>query len=148
MDRHLYSEEENRFARMVNFKGDGGIEVDSTVDASLYAVFAFGAFAANDEKVVNTMQQVYEKLWCKTDVGVLARYEDDYYHRASYDVPGNPWLVTTLWLAQYYVARGRTKSELDKDMEIMEWVADRALQSGVLAEQVDPMQMSLFQCHL
>ena len=138
MDKRLYISEENRFARMVNFGENGEAEVDSTVDASLYGIFAFGAYEADDEKVINTMRQVYEKLWCKTDIGGLARYEDDYYHRVSNDVPGNPWFVTTLWLAQHYIACAETRVELDKALEIMEWVADRTLHSGVLAEQVNP----------
>lgn len=138
MDRYLYLPDEGRFARMINFRGDGEIEIDLTVDASLYGIFAFGAYEADDEKVTSTMQQVYEKLWCKTDVGGLARYEDDYYHRVSHDVPGNPWFITTLWLAQYYIAKAKTKTELDAAVKIMEWVADRTLSSGVLAEQVNP----------
>lgn len=138
MDKYLYLPEENRFARTISLKKDGKMEVDSTIDASLYGIFAFGAYEADDEKVVNTMRQVHQKLWCKTDVGGLVRYENDYYHRVSYDMPGNPWFVTTLWLAQYYIARAKTRAELDKATEIMEWVADRTLQSGVLAEQVNP----------
>ena len=138
MDRYLYVPEEGRFARMISFKENGKTEVDLTVDASLYGVFAFGAYDADDEKVISTMNQVYEKLWCKTDVGGLARYEDDYYHRVSHDVPGNPWFITTLWLAQHYISMAKTRDELDKATEIMEWVADRTLRSGVLAEQVNP----------
>jgi GH15 family glucan-1,4-alpha-glucosidase len=138
MDKYLYLQEEGRFARMVNFNEDGGIEVDPTADASLYGIFAFGAYEPDDEKVTNTMQYIYDKLWCKTDVGGVARYENDYYHRVSYEVPGNPWFVTTLWLAQYYIARAKTKPELEKALEIMEWVADHALPSGALAEQVNP----------
>ena len=138
MERYLFLEKEKRFALMINFKDNGGIEVDSTLDAGLYGLFAFGPFAAHEEKVVSTMEQVYEKLWCKTGVGGIARYENDYYYRVSQDVPGNPWFVTTLWFAQYYIARAAAKSELDKAMDIILWVADRALPSGVLAEQVHP----------
>lgn len=138
MDKYLYLEEEKRFARMINFNKDGSVEVDSTIDASLYGVFAFGAYKPDDEKVKNTMRQVYEKLWCRTNVGGLARYENDPYHRISNDVAGNPWFVTTLWMAQYYIALAKTKTELDKALDIMHWVADHALPSGVLAEQVNP----------
>lgn len=138
MDRYLYIPEEKRFARMINFRENGEIDADLTVDASLFGIFAFGAYDADDEKVINTMNHVHEKLWCKTEVGGLARYENDYYHRISYDVPGNPWFITTLWLAQHYIAQAKTTYELNKAMEVMEWVADRALQSGALAEQVNP----------
>jgi glucoamylase len=116
-------------------------EVDETVDASLYAVYKFHLFEADDPRVVSTMEAVEEKLWIKTDVGGVARYEDDYYHRISNDiqnVPGNPWFICTLWLADYHIARAKTSAQLRKAIPILEWVADHALQSGVLAEQVHP----------
>ncbi|MEK6725237.1 MAG: glycoside hydrolase family 15 protein [Deltaproteobacteria bacterium] len=138
MDRHLYLEKEKRFAKMINLREDGSVEADASVDASLYGLFAFGAYAPDDPRVRSTMEQVYERLWCKTQVGGLARYENDYYYRISNDIPGNPWFITTLWLAQYYIAVARTKPELDKALEIMEWVAKHALPSGVLAEQINP----------
>ena len=138
MDKYLYLEKEKRFARMMLFREDGGTEVDPTVDASVYGVFEFGAYDANDEKVVNTMEQVYHRLWCKTDVGGVARYEGDYYYRVSKDLPGNPWFVCTLWLAQYHIARARTKEALDEAMKLIEWTVVRALPSGVMAEQINP----------
>ena len=45
MDRYLYLEKEKRFARMINFRKDGSIDIDATVDASLYGIFAFGTYA-------------------------------------------------------------------------------------------------------
>lgn len=136
MDKYLYLEKEKRFARMVNFKKDGSVDVDRAIDASLYATFAFGAYPADDEKVKNTMAQVYDKLWCKT--GGLARYEGDSYYRVGNEFPGNPWFITTLWLAQYTIAIAKSKEDLNKALDIMLWVADHALASGVLAEQVNP----------
>ncbi|HBG25794.1 MAG: glycoside hydrolase family 15 [Planctomycetes bacterium GWF2_41_51] len=138
MDKYLYLEQEKRFCRMINFKKDGSIEIDKTIDASLYGIFAFGAYEPDDEKVANTMQQVYDNLWCKTKIGGLARYENDPYYRISQNTPGNPWFLCTLWLAQYYIAGSRSKDDLNKAMEIMQWVQSRALPSGVLAEQVNP----------
>ena len=138
MDKYLYLEKEERFARMINFGKDGAVEVDATIDASLYGIFAFGAYAPDEEKVRNTMAQVRYTLWSRTDVGGLARYENDLYYRTNNDGPGNPWFVTTLWLAQYYIAAARTKSDLEKALELMHWVEQHALPSGVLAEQVNP----------
>ncbi len=77
-------------------------EVDETIDASLYAIYKYHLFEADDERVIATMRAVEDKLWVKTRVGGLARYENDYYHRVSNDiaaVPGNPWFICTLWLA-------------------------------------------------
>lgn len=138
MDTYLYLDQEKRFCRMINFKGDGSIEIDRTLDASLYGIFAFGAYDPHDEKVRNTMQQVQETLWCRTHVGGLARYENDGYYRVSESATGNPWFITTLWLAQYYIAIACQKDDLKKALEIMQWVEKHALPSGVLAEQMHP----------
>jgi len=116
-------------------------EVDETIDASLYAIFKFHLFEAQDPRVQSTMQAVEQKLWVKTEVGGVARYENDYYHRVSNDieaVPGNPWFICTLWLADYYIAQATTLEELKKALPIFEWTAGHALESGVLAEQVNP----------
>jgi oligosaccharide amylase len=116
-------------------------EVDETLDASLYAIFRFNLFEADDPRVVSTMKQVEEKLWVKTRVGGIARYENDSYHRISHDtaaVPGNPWFICTLWLAEYFIARAKTLAELKLALPIFEWCAGHALESGVLAEQVNP----------
>ncbi|MDQ3440788.1 MAG: glycoside hydrolase family 15 protein, partial [Planctomycetota bacterium] len=116
-------------------------EVDEVIDASLYAIYKFHLFEADDERVISTMRQVEDKLWVKTRVGGLARYENDYYHRVSNDianVPGNPWFICTLWLADYFITRAQTTSELKLALPIFEWTAAHALESGVLAEQVNP----------
>jgi glucoamylase len=116
-------------------------EVDEVIDASLYSIFKFHLFEADDPRVVSTMKAVEEKLWVKTRVGGVARYENDYYHRISNDiaaVPGNPWFICTLWLADYFITRAKTAAELKMALPIFEWTAGHALESGVLAEQVNP----------
>ena len=138
MEKHLWLKKEKRFARMVNFPKEGAPEVDKTIDSSLFALFAFGVYEADDPKVESTMKQVIDALWCKSESGGLARYEDDPYYRQSEDVPGNPWFVTTLWLAQYYIAISKNVKDLEEAMKLLEWTADHALPSGVLAEQVHP----------
>ncbi|MBE3070762.1 MAG: glycoside hydrolase family 15 protein, partial [Planctomycetes bacterium] len=141
MARHLWSESQGRFIRRLVPADDGTWEVDATVDASLFAVFKFHAFEATDPRVIRTMDAVAKTLWVNTPVGGVARYENDTYYRVSSDrrgVPGNPWFVCTVWLADYLIARGSTLEELKEAVPIFEWVASHALPSGVLAEQVDP----------
>ncbi len=142
MDRFLYRPELGRFARMVTFTKNGTLEnVDATIDASLYALGQFGIYEPSDERVVRTMTAVRDRLWCKTPVGGIARYENDYYHQVSQDlanVPGNPWFICTLWIAQWLIKKATTMEQLKEAIPPLEWVADRCLPSGVLAEQVHP----------
>jgi len=116
-------------------------DIDPTVDSALYAVYKFHLFEADDPRVVATMRAVEEKLWVKTPVGGVARYESDTYHRISSDlasVPGNPWFICTLWMADYFITRAKTVADLKRALPIFEWTASHALESGVLAEQVNP----------
>ncbi len=143
MAKYLWSERLGRFIRRLvpTDSPQAKWEEDVTVDASLFAVFKFHPFEADDPRVESTMDQVAKTLWVKTPVGGLARYENDTYHRASGDrrgVPGNPWFACTIWLADYYIAKGATVEELKRAVPIFDWVTTHALESGVLAEQVDP----------
>lgn len=115
-------------------------EVDEVVDSSLWAIYKFHLFEADDPRVDATMRAVEQRLWVRTPVGGAARYENDHYHRVCNDpaVPGNPWFICTLWLADYHIARATSVAELKAALPIFEWVASHALESGVLAEQVHP----------
>lgn len=128
----------NRFCKAVYRNSTGSLEVDLTRDASIWGLFAFGLYSATDPKIIATMLDLKEQLWVKTGVGGMARYENDYYHQVSKDVPGNPWFVCTLWLADFYAEKATDEKELTEAIDILKWTADHALPSGVLAEQVNP----------
>lgn len=138
MREHLYSRERARFFRSLHFHGDEFYEPDATVDASIFAAFYFGAFAPDDEMVENSMRAIEEKLWVAGEVGGIARFENDGYMRESNDSPSNAWFICTLWLADFYIARAETKTDLQKALKILDWTTQRAQPSGVLAEQVHP----------
>jgi GH15 family glucan-1,4-alpha-glucosidase len=142
MRAYLYREELGRFARAISMRNDGGFDVDTTIDSSLFGLFYFGAFPANDAMVRDTMRAVEDSLWTGKEIGGLARYENDGYMRVRRDganFPGNPWFICTLWLAEYRIASANTLEELERSVELLEWVVTHALPSGVLAEQVDPL---------
>lgn len=125
---------------MIYPKKEGGYEIDATIDASLYGMFAFGVYDPNDIKVQNTMKAIEETLWVKTKIGGIARYEQDSYQRVASDsgIPGNPWIICTMWMAQYYIAAAKSIEELEKVTNYLRWAVSRALPSGVLAEQINP----------
>ena len=142
MEKYLYSEEYKRFLKTILPRENGSFDIDPTIDASIYAPFYFGVFEPDDEMVLNTMNAIKERLWVKTDVGGIARYEGDRYHQVTEnikEVPGNPWLICTLWLAQWYIAKANDLKQLQEAIPILEWVVSKALPSGVLAEQIHPL---------
>lgn len=142
---HFYDEKEGRFLKQVFVKADGTIERDYTVDASLYGLWYFGMFEPTDPRIERTMQAVVDRLWCPTEIGGLARYEGDSYHwdpalgEHREKIPGNPWIICTLWLAQYYIARAQTLEAIREAVPLLEWPCARVLPSGVLAEQIHPL---------
>jgi GH15 family glucan-1,4-alpha-glucosidase len=139
--RLLFDAELNRFIRRIYVRPDGTTARDLTIDSSVYGLWYFGMFSADDAEIVSTMKAVYERLWCKTSVGGIARYENDWYYQVSQDianVPGNPWFICTMWYAQWVVSQARELEDLKPARDILDWVAGAALPSGVLAEQLDP----------
>lgn len=136
--KHLWREELGRFCRMLSREADGSLRVDPACDSSLWGLFAFGLYGPDDPRIEATMAALRQKLWLNTEVGGMARYEGDGYHQANSAHPGNPWFLCTLWLADYLASRAKNDEEMAEPLAILEWVANHALPSGVLAEQVHP----------
>ena len=113
---------------------------DNNPDASMFAIFTMGLLPADDERVQATMKAVEDRLTVKTNVGGVARYVDDYYHQVSQDtenIPGNPWFICTLWMADYRIARATTEAELREAAVYLDSVAERA--------RPQPWAVSVFQ---
>ena len=136
--QYLWRPQLNRFCRMLSRDRQGRLDYDDTCDASLWGLFAFGLYTAHDPRMVSTMSALREKLWLKTPVGGMARNENDGYFRVSQDLPGNPWFICTLWLADYLLEQG-SEEEVKQALDILVWVAAHALPSGVLPEQINPL---------
>src|SRR5262249_6644093 len=100
-----------------------------------------GAIPADDPQMLATMRALTSRLWIKTDVGGVARYENDYYFQRSEDIeriPGNPWIICTMWAAQWHIAKAVCERDLAPALELLLWACTHALPSGVLPEQLDP----------
>lgn len=133
MDKHLYLPQERRFARMLYRGEDGAMAIDSTIDASIFGAFYFGVYRPDEPVIQETMNQIFAILEVN---GGQTRYPNDPYYRIYDSAPSNPWFITTLWKAQYLIASAKTLEALQSALDILEWVADHALPSGVLAEQL------------
>ena len=99
----MWSARDGRFVRMVT-PGPAGYELDRTIDSSVFGIVELGVLPPDDPQAQSTMQKVEERLRVQTDLGGLARYENDSYQQVEKQdtarVPGNPWFISTLWLAR------------------------------------------------
>jgi oligosaccharide amylase len=100
---------------------------DARIDAALLGLaYPFAVLNPNDKKMAATAQAIEEKLW-NLKTGGIHRYEGDTYRG------GNPWLITTLWLAIYHcIAGNRSRAE-----ELCQWSLAQANQHLLLPEQAD-----------
>jgi glucoamylase len=137
--KYLWRPAINCFCRQVSRDDKNNLIYDDTCDASLWGLFAFGLYDADDARIIATMEVLRKKLWLQTDVGGLARYEGDQYHQVDKTFPGNPWFICTLWLADHLTHMAKNEKELEEPLQILQWVAEHALPSGILAEQVHPL---------
>jgi GH15 family glucan-1,4-alpha-glucosidase len=119
---------------------DGTLKFDNTIDiSSMYAVMTYSYY---DEDHLHTFHKAagkaIDKLLDAFPAGGAPRYENDGYFRVSEDFPGNPWIISSLWIAQYYIRCNR----YDEAADILSWVQSHALPSGVLPEQIHPVDGS------
>ncbi len=100
---------------------------DKTVDSSLIGVsIPFEVFPAEHEYVKKTIDAIETQL-TSPKTGGIKRYESDSY------VGGNPWILTTLWLALYHIKAGNIK----KAKEYFSWAVDHRTELDFLPEQID-----------
>ncbi len=115
--KNLYDKEQKSFRRSLK---------DNKMDISLLGlVYPFKLFAPTEKSIVNTVERM--NLTLRTYTGGYLRYEGDNY------INGNPWVIATLWLANYYLDKGE-KSVAKK---CLEFVVKTATPHGFLAEQID-----------
>lgn len=100
---------------------------DDVPDISLLGLSVpFGAVSPGSEKMRKTADAVEAALTVPS-VGGIKRYADDTY------IGGNPWILTTLWLAHYRIAVG----QLDKARSLLNWAMKHRTEAGLLPEQID-----------
>jgi glucoamylase len=135
----LFLEGRKAYCKGFLAKDDGTITYDNTLDvSSLYGAMMYGLHDPAGERVHQTASLIESTLLNCTPSGGIPRYEHDNYFMTHPDMLGNPWIVTTLWLAQYYIRMDRR----DDAVKLLEWSIARKLPSGALTEQVDPISGS------
>jgi GH15 family glucan-1,4-alpha-glucosidase len=140
MITHLWDEELGRFARGLVWKDNIWVK-DMTLESSLFSILEFGVLPVDDTRVIRTMESIKHGLSVSTEVGGIARYTNDYYFQQSGEIeqiPGNPWIICTLWVANYKIDAAKNLGDLEEPKQTLEWVVRHALQSGILPEQLNP----------
>lgn len=138
---HLYDPTRARYARSGQ-RSDVGYALDPVIDVSQLGLVTFGVLSPWDPRIIATAEAIRSELWCDTTIGGLARYANDRYQRDSdvpERVPGNPWFISALWMAEYTIARAQSLDQLHEALPYLQWCVGNALPSGVLAEQVHPI---------
>lgn len=137
--KHLFNNDRQVVQRGAYVK-NGQVTYDTIIDTSaVYSSFMFGLFAADSREMKASIDTVKKTFKTSDENPGLPRYEDDDYRRARSDITGNWWFITTLWQAQYDIETGNKESAI----KILDWVKDRAMSTGMLAEQIDPVDGSL-----
>ncbi len=118
-----------------------GWQEDTTPDASLFLLLLLNNFPFDSGEHSPYLEEVEKALWVKTSVGGVSRYRGDWYFRQTDDiaeVPGNPWYICTMWLAEWHIERAKTVEELRESLYFFSWAKEHSLPTGVFPEQVHP----------
>ena len=140
-DTNLYSAELGRFPRRITVEDDETVTVDTVLDSAIYGLWRFGMYPPGDARIADTTKAIAEQLSNKANCGGIARYTDDYYFKVEPDtslVPGNPWFMCTMWLAQWYIATAKAAADLAPAKKMIDWAVAHQLPGGLLSEQLDP----------
>ncbi|MHB1285868.1 MAG: glycoside hydrolase family 15 protein [Leptospirales bacterium] len=135
----LFDSSAGLFLRGLVLDASGALFPDRTPDASISALFQFQVLPVQDERLIGTMQWLEKTLWVPGMIGGIARYQNDYYYQQDGTVPGNPWVIATIWILQWKILTTPAPLKDPGILSLIDWVADRAGESGMLPEQVHPM---------
>jgi GH15 family glucan-1,4-alpha-glucosidase len=119
-----------------------GWQRDSTPDASLFLLPLLNILPVPEEEFEPLLHEVERELWVKTKIGGLSRYKGDWYFRQCEDlenIPGNPWYICTMWLAEWYIEKAKSLEELKDCLKFFQWAKDYSLPTGIFPEQVHPL---------
>ena len=137
LKEHFWSETDKRFARCLTVSGDS-VSHDMTPDSATFALGLYEVLPIDDPMLLRHMESTQSACEISGPAKGFARYVGDYYFRRSEQYPGNPWIICTLWWAQWVIRRAKTRDDLQEARMWIEWACDRAGTTGVLSEQYHP----------
>ncbi len=128
----LFNEDSKSYRKGILLDASGDITFDNTIDvSSMYGPMMF-EFGLNKALTAQTAHAVESKLKDSCPEGGVPRYEHDNYFATQPQYEGNPWFVTSLWLAQYYIRTGR----LEDARQLIDWALEHRSSTETLPEQI------------
>ncbi|MCA9361178.1 glycoside hydrolase family 15 protein [Candidatus Kaiserbacteria bacterium] len=135
----LYDEETGMFIKCLRAYDDRDVEYDKTVDiSSFFGPIYFGVIDIDDERVERAIKVIEARLRVQASSAGYMRYENDNYYTLQDAGSPNPWVITTLWVAQYHIMKAKNIDELKPAYDLLEWTCSHATAGGVLSEQMHP----------
>lgn len=130
----FYDGERKAYRKSIMLQDNGDVALDNTLDvSSWYGAFMFD-YETNKQNIIDGAKAIEQELLNSAPAGGVPRYEYDNYFASEPKYKGNPWFVTTLWLAQYYIRANHT----EQASQLIVWCLEHASSSGMLSEQVHP----------
>lgn len=130
----FYDDERGLYRKGFLLNDDKSLSFDNVLDiSSFYGVMMFG-LNENIDQLKSTASKIEEILLDQSPSGGTPRYEDDAYFRSDPAYRGNPWIVTTMWMAQYYSRTDRVAVA----KHYLDWALSKATITGTLPEQINP----------
>jgi GH15 family glucan-1,4-alpha-glucosidase len=136
--KYLYDHERGYFIKQICCNHNGW-DRDTTIDSSsIYGVVNFKVLEASDPKVGRAYHITRQKLTIPSRRLDFARYKGDTYRTVDPNTPGNPWIICSLWYADYLIRKAKTQQELDEALPTLTSIAEKASIAGMLPEQIHP----------
>lgn len=114
---------------VVNKKGykRTAVSRDDIIDSSLIGLsIPFEVFPVNHKYIVSTIEAIERELAVPKIGGIKRYYTDNY-------IGGNPWIISTLWLALYHIKAG----QIEKAKGYFNWAVKHRTKLDFLPEQID-----------
>lgn len=132
---NVFVDPERKYLRKGFLLTEDGLRFDNVLDvSSAYGGMMYATKAMGASNIRTTFDGIQKELLNLSPIGGSPRYEYDRYFAADPAYKGNPWFVTTLWIAQYYTRTNRHTEA----RQLVDWVLSHALDSGALSEQINP----------
>lgn len=132
---YLVDKNDNTFIKGFIFsETEKKIYKDSSMDAALINAFNISTDADVKAILKNTIDLKLKKILINTEIRGIARKEEDHYLHLEGDYQGNPWILTSLWMAEYAKQNG-DNVEMNTRLK---WVLKHTDHTGLMAEQTNP----------